>query len=183
VELVVFLKRRYGERGVVCFFHGVDSWAFQANNLVDIFWIWRHLENYPEILQLFRKVPARVVSLHRELTRMHTLIEQEESKMPFVYESKFLKMERRLEDLELRLPLNGVELRAWGEELGNCLGSYEERIRRRVCTVFGIYRSGKLLGALELRDGMMAQCSGRFNRPLEKDLRKKIEKQFINKYI
>jgi hypothetical protein len=178
-KLVVLLKERYGERGVVNFFQGIDPWALHANYVVDIFWTWRYLGKYPKILRLFRKVPPRVELLHRELTRMHTLIEREESMRPFSYEERCRRMERRREELELRLPVDGVELQAWGLELGNCLGSYEERIRRRRCTVFGVYRKGRLLAALELRRGKIVQCSGRFNRPLEKDMRKKIAELFL----
>jgi hypothetical protein len=177
-RVVDFLLSRFGERGAVRFFESLSEGMLGARYIDDISWMLYQLESVPEILALYRGRSPDASAVHDELARLSAIRERESNPLPFRYASRHTGACGVWEGLEYRLPEYGVDLAEWGAKLGNCLAGYTERVRRRGCVVYGVYRKGALRYALEIRDGRIVQISGRFNRPAPEEDRKKIENWF-----
>ena len=69
---------------------------------------------------------------------------------------------------DFELPRNPLEMTLAGEELGNCLASYADRLSKQSTTIVVARRGNKLVGAFEvlLEEGMVMQARARFNDPL-----------------
>ena len=181
-HLLVFLLTRHGEGGVVRFFTSLDAWLSGMYYVEDIGRMIRQLGPDPRWLDLYRPRSCDVREIHRELSRLVALRQDRLGPIPFEYRPREVQSCGTLEGLEFRLPRNGLELRNWATKLGNCLASYTESIERGQSVIFGVFRSGELVYALEIREQRIRQLSGRFNTPVPEEDREIIEKWFY-RYI
>lgn len=54
------------------------------------------------------------------------------------------------DDVELALPFRPEELRSWGNDMNNCIGSYGHRVNRGSCILLGVIRGGRLIGNVSI---------------------------------
>jgi hypothetical protein len=95
----------------------------------------------------------------------------------FVYPALIATAEGAVvDDLVLRLPAGPDQLRAWGVQLANCLGTFPGAVAAGRSWIIGIEQGQTLIGAAEISpDGRIRQLLGRSNRPLPAPLHASVE--------
>lgn len=115
-----------------------------------------------------------MVGMNRDIK---TLLEPIQTDIPVLYRDKVL---------EFRAPHHGLELYGWGKKLHNCLDQKYGAITRRTKRdfMFGIFESGKLIGAVQLSDTFRVRelrvgPNGKFDAEKEKTFRELVHKRLL----
>jgi len=96
-----------------------------------------------------------------DLLRIFTFLIQNHyvQKITYYYQAHAVMQEMVIGDLEFRLPCNSHELCLWAQILQNCLLTYMEKIPQ-YSIVYGVFKKGHLLYAVEIYKNRMIQMSG-----------------------
>ena len=82
--------------------------------------------------------------------------------------------------LEYRLPYTGKELSIWSLKLKNCLFSYADKIAKKQCVIYGVFKDNKLHYAIEILDGEINQALGYSNKEINQTDKNDISVWFTN---
>ena len=83
------------------------------------------------------------------------------------------------EDFHIKLPQTSIELQAWGNQMGNCIGSYKDSaLNSKTMLLLGIYKNDKLLYNLEIKGKKLIQFERRNKTSVDP-----VEKKLIVAYL
>lgn len=184
-KLIIFLKSFYKEVQIYNFFKSLvpeeSSFLFY-----DVLSMYKFLEDN-KAFRNFVKVKCKLKPIHDEFTRLYNLaIEQNFNDTIFSYTKEEKKAAVRFSNYEIKLPQKGVELKEWGNSLGNCLITYAPHIDAKTSTVYAFFLYKKIEFVVEVKKGKIIQRSAYSNNPLNKKqelILKEWKIQYLNNNI
>lgn len=100
---------------------------------------------------------------------------------PIPYSEKFEAIDgAEIEDLRLELPKETETLYTYGKKLGQCVASYGDMAVRKVCQIVAVYRGEELLYNLEIRQKVIHQFRGKYNKNPDANDRERVV-EFLEK--
>lgn len=146
---------------------------------------------YKDTVQMFNDFPGIVFPKDaKDLLEIHDYYAKEVNKLkhpltPFPYEEKDLRLNKKIEDFEIKLPLNNHELVSWGQDQHHCVGSYAKKVLTRQIFILGVFKNQELKYCIEYdwRKRNILQFLGKYNAPPEENDKILIEKELKNSII
>ncbi len=81
----------------------------------------------------------------------------------------------------VKMPVDTDQIRGWGTYMHNCIGSYAEYMTKGGDRVLGgVYKGDLLMANFEVDQNNLRQLLGKYNNPLDAELRGSLEKFFID---
>lgn len=173
-----FLTQRYSQRQIATLFrHYKKNEIFW---LMDTMMMLHHVRDY---LEHFPKTPCRMTKIH-EVAQLHhrRMMYQSLADITFSYDGKAMQACDSLSNVSVMLPMSGIELYQWGEDLHNCLAGYDQFILNKTSLIYGFFEEEKLLYAIELRNHKVVQAKAKYNVDLTSE-QMKIVIQWYEKFF
>ncbi len=125
----------------------------------------------PETIErTFTKVKCTMKAIHDELLQCQTVdTYQAIFTCKLDYTEKELHVCADVEHCTVCLPHTGEELYNWGQTLQNCMASYFYMIQEKKTLIYCFFTEGRLAFAVEMKDGVIVQSSGKYNAVLTHD--------------
>lgn len=118
----------------------------------------------------FQKCRMNAQTLHDELIRVHTLVSFEGiSNKEYLYDKMEAQLEQWIEHLEFVLVKDRYELFKWGENLHNCLFSFDHRIEKKKSYIVGVFIESTLKYTVEFDGKNILQAYGKYNKCIPND--------------
>lgn len=157
-----FLTQRYSQRQIATLFR-----YYKKN---EIFWLMdtmMMLHHVGAYLEHFPKTPCRMTKIH-EAAQLHhrRMMYQSLANTTFSYDEKALQACDTLSNVSVMLPMSGLELYQWGEDLHNCLAGYDRFILDKTSVIYGFFEEETLCYAVEMRKHKVVQAKAKYNRDL-----------------
>lgn len=132
----------------------------------------------------FNKVRCTLNSIHDEFVRATSEVYFKE-----IYTQKlhYTKQERatckKAREYQVKVPRDGYMLVEWSRLLQNCLSGYFHRILDKKTIVYGFFEKKQLLFAVEIREKMIIQASGKWNNHLNQEQKNALDFWYKNIYM
>lgn len=175
----VFLKEHYTQREITALFQNIGN-SYYLRDVVQM--LRGGMVDF--IREHFQKVRPSIEKLHDEFIYIGNLGEGAlEEKRIFEYHKNDLMAQTTKEGLEYRLPETITILFGWSRHLHNCMYGYSQTIHEMRSIIYGVFREKELLYAIEIKNDRIVQALGRYNQPIEKEDRRKIDLWFEEFYL
>ena len=116
-----------------------------------------HLEHFPI-------TPCHYIKLHEAAYHYDQhMMYQNLLNVTFLYDEEALKACIHTPTLCVKMPMTGIELYQWGEDLHNCLAGYDEFILNNTSLIYGFFDQEELLFAVEIRKKKIVQAKAKYN--------------------
>ena len=170
MALIIFLKNHYTEKQIckLCFKEIMNKQALQYWK--DIVRMMQRDNAFIDLEHYFHKVKLTTKRLHDEIVRaLHIANFSYEGNAIFNYEDSQISAQGIKDDLVFKLPFSAEELSLWSKVLHNCMFGYIDDIQRKSSLIFGVFKEGTLLYALELKEQKIIQAKAVFNQSIPQD--------------
>ncbi len=173
-EFLLFLKEHYAEKQIVRFFCiDIQNETEYKNRLLlwrDTLQLLRTRGMFAALHEHFTKQKLTVQMLHDEVSRVSHLLSYEYAqKEEFEYEDIYLNTSQQYRGFEFKLPQTVQELSLWAKDLRNCMLGYAKRVHEQTSVIYGVFKEGTLLYAIELRGVKIVQSLGKYNAKIDED--------------
>lgn len=161
-SLLQELSGRYSMRSLLAYVRRADWHDMQDT--------WQMLSRLlPERKEPFWKSKPKLKDLHDSL--IQALRHQKENGFELkVPEHVRKRLTMQMDRLKFFLPEHSFELMRVGDELCNCVRTYDEKMRRQECNIVPVTDdNGKLVACLEVRGCRLVQAKLKHNRPVYLD--------------
>lgn len=158
-----FLSNRFSDKQIEKLFLSYEK--------EELFWLIDTVSLFSEVIDFVGELElskCRFNDLHTDIVRFHKMIMNKKLfEVSFDYEDKFLNPCVKIEDYEIKLPINGIELYDWSNSLQNCLSGYWKLIKDKQTTVYGFMINNEIRFAVEIRNNKIIQSKSKYNRDIQ----------------
>lgn len=158
-----FLSNRFSDKQIEKLFLSYEK--------EELFWLIDTVSLFSEVIDFAGELElskCRFNDLHTDIVRFHRMIMNKKLfEVCFDYEDRFLNPCVKIEDYEIKLPINGIELYDWSNSLQNCLSGYWKLIKDKQTTVYGFMINNEIKFAVEIRNNKIIQSKSKYNRDIQ----------------
>jgi len=165
----LFLKKYYTEKQIVKLFiedlQNKERYKSELNYWQDTLHMLQTINAFNSLEEHFSKIKLTLKNLHDEIVIIfHIISYKSDAKENFEYEELYISACGNYGDLDFKLPSTVKELSFWAKTLHNCMFGYSTRIHNKRSIIYGIFKSRKLLYAIELNAFNLVQAKATFNK-------------------
>ena len=177
MAVIIFLKNHYSEKQICKLFFKEIMNKQALQYWKDIVRMMQRDNAFIDLEHYFHKVKLTTKHLHDEIVRaLHLANFSYEGNAIFNYEDSQLLAQGIKDDLVFKLPFSAEELSLWSKVLHNCMFGYIDDIQRGKSLIYGVFKDGSLLYALEFSGEKIVQSKAVSNQSIPQEDMKKIKK-------